>query len=330
MKVTGLVADGARLREERRDLPAPQGTQVLVGLEVAGICGSDLKMLHAAATTLRREAGLFAGHEGAGIVLAAGPQARLAAGDRVLVYSYEGCQTCAQCLGGEPKFCPQARATTVGRDGTWATHFLVEQASCVPLPGDLDLFDAAVLACTGGTAAAAVLKAGPIAHGMPALVFGAGPLGCAVAQLLTGLGATVHAADPNAGRVAFARERGWVAGVAGQDTYPLVVETSGSQPGRAAAVTRAASGGRVVFAGLGATESTVDIDATIRRELTLTGSHFWRLNDFGRITELYRAANAKPADLVTGRYSLANAQQACHDAATATGKLVLLTGEGEG
>jgi propanol-preferring alcohol dehydrogenase len=329
LNITGMVIEGGTLRAVQRPLPEPTGTQVLVRVTVAGICGSDLKALHAAPSTLRRQPGLFGGHEGAGVIIATGPAAALAVGDEVLVYSYEGCQECAQCRAGEPKFCAAVKATSVGRDGTWATHMLVEAASCVRLPAGFDLPDAAVLACTGGTAAAAVLKAGEITPGAEALLIGAGPLGAAVAQLLTGLGARVHALDPNAGRIAFAQEKGWLAGPPGQrGGFPLVIETSGSEAGRAKAVESAASGAKVVFVGLGTAHTTLDIDATIRRELVLTGSHFWTLGAFPDITGLYQRAGAKPSDLVTGHYDLADVGAACEAAVTATGKLVLRTGSG--
>jgi threonine dehydrogenase-like Zn-dependent dehydrogenase len=155
------------------------------------------------------------------------------------------------------------------------------------------------------------------------LLLGAGPLGCAVAQLLAGLGATVHAVDPNPARLDFAIEQGWVAAAAGDGGFPVVIETSGSEAGRAHAVRAAASGATVVFVGLGAAETGLNIDTVIRRELKLTGSHFWTLGAFASITELYRQAGARPRDLVTGRYSLGDIELACHDAVTATGKLVL-------
>ena len=82
----------------------------------------------------------------------------------------------------------------------------------------------------------------------------------------------------------------------------------------------------VVFVGLGAAASDLAIDATIRRELTLRGSHFWTLGAFDDIVALYRRAGVRPGSLVTRMYPLDEAATACRDAVAAVGKLVLRPG----
>ena len=207
MTVRGYAVDGDGLRQLTRPMPAPAPGQVLVEITAAGVCGSDLKAFSPGSSLLHRTSGLFAGHEGVGAVLEVGDEVSwLVAGDEVLLYSYEGCQTCSECQRGEPKFCTETRATSVGRDGTWATHMLTAAASCRRLPHGFNAVDGAVLACTGGTAAAAVAKTGAT-PGDRALVVGLGPLGSAVAQLLTGIGMVVHAAEPNKARMTHARDQ---------------------------------------------------------------------------------------------------------------------------
>lgn len=326
MTIRGYTVDGGGLRLLTRPMPTPAPGQVLVEITAAGVCGSDLKAFAPDASLLHRTSGFFAGHEGVGTVVAVGDDVSwLVAGDEVLLYSYEGCLVCADCQRGEPKYCAEARATSVGRDGTWATHMLTTADSCRRLPQGFDAVDGAVLACTGGTAAAAVAKTGAI-PGDRALVVGLGPLGSAVAQLLTGIGMVVHAAEPNKARMAHAREQGWVAGPSVNVDFPVVVETSGSQAGRSAAVGSAGIDATVVFVGLGAAATEVAIDATIRRELTLRGSHFWTLGAFDDIVALYRRAGVRPGSLVTRSYPLDEAATACRDAVTAVGKLVLRPG----
>jgi L-iditol 2-dehydrogenase len=329
MTVRGYTIDGGGLRLLTRPVRPPAPGQVLVEITAAGVCGSDLKAFAPGSSLLHQANGFFAGHEGVGTVVAVGDEVSwLVAGDEVLLYSYEGCLACADCQRGEPKYCTATRATSVGRDGTWATHMLTAAESCRRLPPGFDAVDGAVLACTGGTAAAAVAKTGAI-PGDRALVVGLGPLGSAVAQLLTGIGMIVHAAEPNKARLAHAREQGWIAGPAvgvAADDFPVVVETSGSQAGRSAAVGSAGADATVVFVGLGAAAVDLAIDATIRRQLTLRGSHFWPLGAFDEIVALYRRAGVRPGSLVTRTYPLDDAATACRDAVTAVGKIVLTYG----
>jgi L-iditol 2-dehydrogenase len=326
MTVRGYTVDGGGLRLLTRSMPAPASGQVLVEITTAGVCGSDLKAFAPDSSLLHRASGFFAGHEGVGTVVAVGDEVSwLVAGDEVLLYSYEGCGSCFDCQRGEPKYCPETKATSVGRDGTWATHMLTAAASCRRIPPGFDAIDGAVLACTGGTAAAAVAKTGAI-PGDRALVVGLGPLGSAVAQLLTGIGMVVHAAEPNKARLTHAREQGWIAGPGAGADFPVVVETSGSQAGRSAAVGCAGTDATVVFVGLGAAASDLAVDATIRRELTLRGSHFWTLGAFDDIVALYRRAGVRPGSLVTRTYPLDEAATACRDAVAAVGKLVLRPG----
>jgi D-arabinose 1-dehydrogenase-like Zn-dependent alcohol dehydrogenase len=326
MTVRGYTVDGGGLRLLTRPVQALAPGQVLVEITAAGVCGTDLKALAPGSSLLHRTSGFFAGHEGVGTVVAVGDEVSwLVAGDEVLLYSYEGCLACFDCLRGEPKFCPETRATSVGRDGTWATHMVTAAESCRRLPDGFDAIDGAVLACTGGAAAAAVGKTGAI-PGDRALVVGLGPLGSAVAQLLTGIGMIVHAAEPNKARLAHAREQGWIVGPAVGTDFPVVVETSGSQAGRSAAVGSAGADATVVFVGLGAAAVDLAIDATIRRQLTLRGSHFWTLGAFDDIVALYRRAGVRPRSLVTRTYPFDEAANACRDALTAPGKFVLTFG----
>ena len=325
--VTGYAPTSGTLRPVSRSLPDPAPHEVLVEVRVAGICGSDLKAL-AAGTT----GDMVAGHEGAGVVLAVGEQVTtVAPGTEVLIYSYEGCRDCPSCARGEPKFCRSARATSVGRDGTWASHVLIAASSCLPIPSGMDSADAAVLACTGGTAAAAVLKAGDaiaLARGARALVVGAGPLGCAVAQLLHGCGVGVDATDLNAWRLAFGADRGWFNAIEAADdgAYSLVVETSGSGGGRQGAVRAGAHGATVVFVGLGASEQSLPVEAVIRRELRLIGTHFWTMGALPEIVELYRRGGSRPSAVVSGEYSLAELPEACAAAPHVPGKLIVRLG----
>jgi len=92
---------------ELREYPMPDVPDdgALLKVEVAGICGTDVKMY-------RRPPfpdPVIMGHENVGIIAKAGPQFTeskgLAEGDRVFIEHYVGCMHCAWCRAGEYRHC---------------------------------------------------------------------------------------------------------------------------------------------------------------------------------------------------------------------------------
>jgi alcohol dehydrogenase len=91
------------------ELPGPEG--VIVTVERAAICGSDLHLYHDAPTGR----GIHLGHEAIGTVAEAGPHVRgLAPGDRVLVSGVIGCGVCGPCRAGQPNVCLADQAAAFG------------------------------------------------------------------------------------------------------------------------------------------------------------------------------------------------------------------------
>jgi threonine dehydrogenase-like Zn-dependent dehydrogenase len=90
-------------------LPGPEG--VIVTVERAAICGSDLHLYHDAPTG----SGIHLGHEAIGTVAEAGPHVQgLARGDRVLVSGVIGCGVCGPCRAGRPNVCLADKAAAFG------------------------------------------------------------------------------------------------------------------------------------------------------------------------------------------------------------------------
>ena len=99
---------GARdLRTTELDVPALGEMDVLVRVAAVGVCGSDMHYFAAGRNgpnVLRQPTVL--GHEASGVVVAAGPGARVAVGTRVAVEPALGCGRCATCLQGAYNVCP--------------------------------------------------------------------------------------------------------------------------------------------------------------------------------------------------------------------------------
>ena len=128
-----LIAYGAPLCETIVDCPTPHGSEVLVRIERCGVCHSDLHMqdgyfllgddkrLDVTGRTLP----FTLGHEIAGAIESAGPEAEGAASGRVAVYPWIGCGTCAACRAGEENLCAAPRHLGITADGGYASHVLV-------------------------------------------------------------------------------------------------------------------------------------------------------------------------------------------------------------
>ena len=163
---------GAPLRVEEIELPEPGTGQVRVRMVATGVCHSDLSL---ARGTLAQPVPAVLGHEGAGRVVGVGDGVTsVHEGDAVLLNWAPPCRACWWCEHGEPYLCAHAgdaaaRPYAQLADGTplfgalgvaaFATETVVAEAACIPVPGDVDLEEAALLGCAVLTGVGAVVNA---------------------------------------------------------------------------------------------------------------------------------------------------------------------------
>ncbi|WP_405638453.1 NAD(P)-dependent alcohol dehydrogenase [Streptomyces sp. NBC_00056] len=171
--------------------PVPRATEVLVRVEAAGLCQSDVHVVDATADALPYEPPFTLGHEVAGRVETLGPDADGATpGERVVVYGPWGCGLCARCAAGRDNYCDRRgdlgwHGVGLGRDGGMAEYVLVPSARHLVPIGDLAADQAAPLSDAGLTsyhATAGVRHA--LGDGSTAVVIGVGGLGHLAIQIL--------------------------------------------------------------------------------------------------------------------------------------------------
>jgi len=191
--------------------PEPGPGEVLVKVEAAGLCHSDLHLMDWPAGTVPYTLPFTLGHETAGTVAAVGPGARgVAEGDRVLVYARWGCGACWPCLQGMENLCETPTGDLgghgggVGRDGGLAEYMVVPSARyLVPIP-DLDPVAAAPLADAALTSYHAIKRWLPsLRPGATAVVIGIGVIAVDVRESARRLAleAGAHAAVAGAGEL---------------------------------------------------------------------------------------------------------------------------------
>ncbi len=222
------------------DVPTPGPGQVVLKIAGAGLCHSDLHLLH------DFEAGMFPwdvpftlGHENSGFVHAVGEGVdAVSVGQAVAVFGPWGCGKCAACHRGQDTYCVaptdsygHAFGGGLGVDGGQAEYMLVPDARfLVPIPDALDPVAAAPLTDAGLTPYHAIKLSLPkLLPGTSAVVIGAGGLGHMGIQIIKAMtGADVIALDVKLEAMDLARECGAdiVINAASEDAIDQVKEAS--------------------------------------------------------------------------------------------------------
>jgi L-iditol 2-dehydrogenase len=214
--------------------PKPGPDDVLVRIEAATTCGTDVKTWRSGHPLLTAYPARF-GHEMSG--------ARADTGERVLVGDSVACGECRRCAAGRPQICERPRWLF----GGFAELMAAPEEALHAVPDGLD--PAAAAMAEPLAAAVHALARGPALQVAPdAGVLGGGPMGQMLAALLIAEGRTVTLADRHAERREQAAAIGAIAAEQLGD-HDVVFEAVGRPDAWRAAVQACAPGGCVVFVG---------------------------------------------------------------------------------
>jgi L-gulonate 5-dehydrogenase len=312
-----------------RDAPPaePGPGEIAMRVARAGICGSDLHILHGSnpfAVYPR-----IIGHEFAGTVEALGAGVSgLAVGDRVVADPVVACGRCHPCRIGRPNVCAHLQVFGVHRDGGFRSALVLPAANAVKLPAALPLSVAAM--AEPFAVAANVLERTGCDADDSVLVYGAGTVGLTVLQVARLHGARVIIADIDEKRLARARALGAdrvvhsakesvaeaVAGETGGLGPTVVIDGAGVPALLAEALEVVAPTGRIGLLGFSPEPSPLVQQRVVGKELTLVGSRLnrrlipqvvdWladgRLDASAMITQTFEAREAPAAfDLIETR-----------------------------
>lgn len=206
MEAVILEAPG-QLAHRRVPIPVPQAGEVLVRVQAATTCGTDLKAYLRGHPQIPMPGGL--GHEYSGVVAAVGPHAPFTVGEEVMGVHSAPCQTCAWCLRDQENLCESIMSTKVL--GAYAEYLLIPEhvarLNLFPKPPGLSFERAALLeplACV----AQGIDLAAPTPN-QSILVIGPGAIGLMFASVLHFLGiAEVTVAGRNPARLEIAKRMG--------------------------------------------------------------------------------------------------------------------------
>ena len=190
-----VLHDADDMRVEQRSVPQPGPGEVLLKVEVASICGTDVKVLHR--VLQGQPTGEFImGHEYAGTVAALGPDVdEFQIGERVAVEVHKGCERCENCIKGWYTSCLNYgnlakghRAKGLTCDGGFAEYAVNHINTLYRLPDNLT-FEQACMVTTAASPLWAIDLIGGYVAGETVLILGPGPIGLIAVQLCKALGA---------------------------------------------------------------------------------------------------------------------------------------------
>lgn len=346
-----VVDWGQPLQRREHETPVPTGTEVLLKLELCGVCHSDVhirdgyfdmgggKRFHMSERGMKPPVTL--GHEPYGTVIAAGPDAKDAPiGQKRLVCPWIGCGTCPRCLEGKDNHCPNPRWVGVHRAGGYADHLLIPHPRYLVDAAGIDPAWAATLACSGLTTYSAVNQLVPIPKDEWVGVFGAGGLGLMAIGMLRALGhERIVAVDIDPSKFGPARAAGAAATVNGRDAdalQQLQAVAGGPLYGAVDLVNNTATatlgfaslrkGGRLILVGLYGGEIPLSLVAVVQRALTIVGSNVGTVEELKAAVELARRGLLKPIPIE--RRPLSEVSRTLDElkAGTVTGRVVAVIG----
>ena len=300
--------------------PRPGPGEVLVRVRRAGICGSDMHILHGSNPFARYPRVI--GHEFAGEAIEIGSGVdTVAPGESVVVDPVLSCGHCYACRIGRSNVCGSLEVLGVHRDGGFRDYAVVRAANCVKIPAGLPI-EIAALAEPFAVAANVLSRTG-IGAEDTVLIYGAGTVGLTVLQVAKLHGARCVISDLDNARLDRALGFGADAvldprSVSVPDAVrdendglgPTVVIDGAGIPALLEEACRVASpAGRIGLLGFSPAPCTISQQEIVKKELSIVGS---RLNRrfIPQVVEWLSQGRLRPAGMITQTFAARDARAA--------------------
>lgn len=259
--------------------PTAQPGQVIVDIERAGICGTDIEFYTGEMAYLQQGHARYPmrlGHEWCGRVSAVGDGVdagwigRRATGDTML-----SCLQCRRCADGRRHLCEDRYEVGIrgGWPGALAEQMAMPATALHELPDSIDAPAGAMV--EPGANALRSVQAADLAPGDRLLVLGAGTIGLLCAMFGVAREAEVHVAGRSERSLDFARGLGlhgiWSSERIPELVFDAVIDASDAHTLPALALELVEPGKRVVYVGLSGTPSIIDTRTLALKDVTAVG-----------------------------------------------------------
>lgn len=259
--------------------PVADAGQVVVDVERAGVCGTDVEFFTGEMAYLHDGHAAYPmrlGHEWCGTVSSVGTGVEKSwLGRRVTGDTMLGCRRCGRCRSGRQHVCEHR--CEIGIRGGWpgalAEQLLVPLSALRALPEQIDVVAGALV--EPGANALRAVQAAHLSAGVRVLIWGPGSIGLLAAAFAAAEGAEVHLVGTEPVSLAFARslghEHAWSVPDLPKVPFDAVIDaTSGADVPRAA-LELVEPGGRVVLIGIAGQPSNVDTRKLVLKDVTAVG-----------------------------------------------------------
>ena len=298
--------------------PEPGAGEVRIKVIQVGVCGTDL---HIHNGDFNAAFPLIPGHELVGTVESIGSGVtRVKVGEQVTVNPNVNCGLCDYCLAGNPIRCTALQGLGSNFPGFFAEYVVVPERlvfSTEGLPLDTAVFTEPAACATHG------LERLRIWPGSSALVFGAGPTGLLLAQLIkSGGAASVTVAAPTKFKLDLARDYGIDQTIqisrtdavknqrdaleaSGGRGYDIVVEATGATAVGDICIPLTRNGGTMLVYGVTRADERLSFHPfdVFRREITILGS-FAEITSFASAIAALRSRRIRTDGMITHRFAL--------------------------
>ena len=307
------------LRAEELPVPVPEPGEVVLKIDAALTCGTDVKTLRRGHPVMIPKVPTVFGHEFAGTVTAVGAGVSLREGDRLVAANSAPCGDCAPCRADRPNLCEDLLFVNGAYGEYIALPPRLVSRNVVPLAPSLPAARAAFaepLAC-----ALLAIERARVEEGQTVVVLGHGPLGCLLGMLAASRGARVVMVGKAGWRfdqlkhLGFAR---WldataagsvveeIRGLTAARGADVVIEATGRPEVWEQAVDAVGRGGTVVFFGGCAPGTSIRLDTRRAHyeELALLGAFHHTPGTIRRAVEALESGALAPDRLITHRMRL--------------------------
>lgn len=270
---------------EEVQIPDIEENEVLLKVEMVGICGSEIEGYVGKSSV--RKPPLIMGHEFCGIVESVGLQVdEWKNGERAVINPLLSCGFCYYCQSGKGNVCPERKLIGIHRPGAFGEYVAVPQQALYRISSELDsrLMTLAepTAVCLHGLFN---LRSKPF-NSM--VVFGAGAIGLITLQIAMAMGyGPITVVDINENRLQHAKRLGAVNTVTPDqlnkdmsELFAVAVDCTGSSSARQLCMNVVQPGGEVLLMGLGHDSSELAINDLIRREISIMTSYSYTHRDF--------------------------------------------------
>lgn len=293
-----------------REIPEPSATDVVVRVTSAGICGSDIAVLHA--THPFRIPPLITGHEVGGAVAAVGEECSLVSvGDKVIIDPQRACGSCEFCLSGRYHLCSEKQMLGISEwDGALADYVKVPETCVIKAPVDIDerFLSVAEPIAVAAHAVEQILYRGP----ERVLILGGGTIGALILRVLKHHEVEhVDVSEPRTTTHELLRKFGVQRifdpveiGRSDSGGYDVVFIAAGVPDLFDAAFDVVQQGGAIVQVAVFKDKVSIPVGEIQTRELAMHGTAMYTKDDFRTALEIMVADPSIATDLVTDIESL--------------------------